>query len=190
MGGANISSLRLPKLEESRILAHTAEVLPNSCPSVDADQLRSTEAPGPAVETAVEIDKPTKTAKAARAKPKKQKVRVSRRHPRDSFAYVSPRPFSFFDWRWFDRRVLSRPFDRFNGGEPAAGLDRAQGGAAGAASDFSAQKDQRFCGYDTETTGLSFDPMKDRRHPVRDTLCLLRGILLRTLHKIWRWSRK
>jgi hypothetical protein len=66
---------------------------------VEDDQLRSTEASGPAAEPAVETDKSTKTAKAARDKPKKQKVRVARRHPQDSVAYFSPRPFSFFDWR-------------------------------------------------------------------------------------------
>jgi hypothetical protein len=82
-------------------LAHTAEVFrPTPAPPiVEDDQLRSTEASGPAAEPAVETDKPTKTAKAARGKPKKQKVRVARRHPQDSVAYFSPRPFSFFDWR-------------------------------------------------------------------------------------------
>jgi hypothetical protein len=85
------------KTREVPHLAHTAEVFrPTPAPPiVEADQQQSTEASGPAVET----DKPTKTAKVARAKPKKQKVRVARRHPQDSFAYVSPRPFSFFDWR-------------------------------------------------------------------------------------------
>jgi hypothetical protein len=80
-------------------LANTTEVFrPTPAPPiVEAEQPPSAEASGPAVE----IQKPTETAKVARAKPKKQKVWVARRRapPQDSLAYALPRPFSFFDWR-------------------------------------------------------------------------------------------
>jgi hypothetical protein len=80
-------------------LASTTEVFrPTPAPPiVEAEQPPSAEATGPAVE----FQKPSKTAKVARGKPKKQKVWVARRRapPQDSFAYAPPRPFSFFDWR-------------------------------------------------------------------------------------------